>query len=175
MTVLRTPNKINSLINGTISLPTSTDTLVGRSTTDTLTNKTITSGILITPEERWQISSTALTGTVTFDINNGAAWLFTSNAAGNWIPNLRGASGVTFSSILSVGDSITVAMAVPQGTPAYYPTSLQIDASTVTVRWLGGSAPVAGSASSTDIYLYSIIKTAATPTYSVFASQSRYA
>ena len=173
MTVLRTPNKINSLINGTISLPTSTDTLVGRSTTDTLTNKTISSGVLITPEERWQISSTALSGTVTFDVNNGAAWLFTSNAAGDWIPNLRGASGITFSSILGVGDSITVAIAVPQGTTAYRPTALQIDASAVTPKWLG-AAPTAGNASSTDIYVYSIIKTAATPTYAVFASQSKY-
>jgi hypothetical protein len=38
---LTTPN-ISSIVNtGTLSLPTSTDTLVGRATTDTLTNKTI--------------------------------------------------------------------------------------------------------------------------------------
>jgi hypothetical protein len=34
---------------GTITLPTSTDTLVGRATTDTLTNKTLTSPTLTTP------------------------------------------------------------------------------------------------------------------------------
>jgi hypothetical protein len=34
---------------GTLTLPTSTDTLVGRSTTDTLTNKTLTSPTLTTP------------------------------------------------------------------------------------------------------------------------------
>ncbi len=34
---------------GTLTLPTSTDTLVGRATTDTLTNKTLTSPILTTP------------------------------------------------------------------------------------------------------------------------------
>ena len=34
---------------GTLTLPTSTDTLVGRATTDTLTNKTLTSPVLTTP------------------------------------------------------------------------------------------------------------------------------
>lgn len=41
---------ISSISNtGTLTLPTSTDTLVGRATTDTLTNKTLTSPILATP------------------------------------------------------------------------------------------------------------------------------
>jgi hypothetical protein len=41
---------ISSISNtGTLTLPTSTDTLVGRATTDTLTNKTLTSPTLITP------------------------------------------------------------------------------------------------------------------------------
>jgi hypothetical protein len=41
---------ISTIVNtGTLTLPTSTDTLVGRATTDTLTNKTLTSPILTTP------------------------------------------------------------------------------------------------------------------------------
>ena len=41
---------IASIVNtGTLTLPTSTDTLVGRATTDTLTNKTLTSPVLTTP------------------------------------------------------------------------------------------------------------------------------
>jgi len=41
---------ISSISNtGTLTLPTSTDTLVGRATTDTLTNKTLTSPTLTTP------------------------------------------------------------------------------------------------------------------------------
>ena len=48
---------ISSIVNtGTLTLPTSTDTLVGRSTTDTLTNKTLTSPV---------ISSIVNTGTLT--------------------------------------------------------------------------------------------------------------
>ena len=46
---LTTPT-ISSIVNtGTLTLPTSTDTLVGRATTDTLTNKTLTSPTLTTP------------------------------------------------------------------------------------------------------------------------------
>lgn len=41
---------ISSIVNtGTLTLPTSTDTLVGRATTDTLTNKTLTSPSITTP------------------------------------------------------------------------------------------------------------------------------
>lgn len=43
---LASPNIVNT---GTLTLPTSTDTLVGRATTDTLTNKTLTSPVLTTP------------------------------------------------------------------------------------------------------------------------------
>jgi hypothetical protein len=45
---------------GTITLPTSTDTLVGRATTDTLTNKTLTSPTLVTP-----VLGTPASGTLT--------------------------------------------------------------------------------------------------------------
>lgn len=40
----------NIINTGTLTLPTSTDTLVGRATVDTLTNKTLTSPVLTTPQ-----------------------------------------------------------------------------------------------------------------------------
>jgi len=52
---------ISSISNtGTLTLPTSTDTLVGRATTDTLTNKTLTSPTLTTP-----VLGTPSSGTLT--------------------------------------------------------------------------------------------------------------
>lgn len=46
---LTTPH-ISSIVNtGTLTLPTTSDTLVGRATTDTLTNKTLTSPVINTP------------------------------------------------------------------------------------------------------------------------------
>jgi hypothetical protein len=76
---------------------------------------------------------------------------------------------------MAVGTSITVVFAATNGGTAYYQTAIQIDGSTQTVRWQGGSTPTSGNVSSVDIYTMTIFKTSATPTYSVFASQVRFA
>ena len=155
---------------GTLTLPTSTDTIVGRATTDTLTNKT-----LLSPEERTTVAATAATGTINFDAVTQGVIYFTSNASANWTLNIRGNSATTLSSILAVGDAITVTHLVTNGSTAYYNNVVQIDGSSVTPKYQGGTAWAAGNASSVDAYVYTIIKTAATPTYTVFASQTKFA
>jgi hypothetical protein len=165
---------------GTLTLPTSTDTIVGRATTDTLTNKTLTSpvingGTLVGPEERTTVAATAATGTIAYDAITQGVLYFTSNASANWTLNIRGNSGTTLSSILAVGDAITVTHLVTNGATAYYNNALQIDGSAVTPKYQGGTAFAAGNASSIDAYVYTVVKTAATPTYTVFASQTKFA
>jgi hypothetical protein len=155
---------------GTLTLPTSTDTIVGRATTDTLTNKT-----LLSPEERTTVSATAATGTINFDAVTQGVLYYTSNASANWTLNIRGNSGTTLSSMLAVGDAITVTHLVTQGSTAYYNSAVQIDGSAVTPKYQGGTAFAAGNASSIDAYVYTVVKTAATPTYTVFASQTKFA
>ena len=71
--------------------------------------------------------------------------------------------------------AITIVFLNTNGATAYYPTVYQIDGSSVTPVWQGGSAPAAGNASSIDAYSLTIIKTAATPTYKVLASQTKFA
>ena len=170
----------------TLTLPaTSNDTLVGKATTDILTNKTLTSPaintatvttpVLISPEERTTVSATAATGTVNFDASTQGVLYYTTNASANWTLNIRGTSSATLSSILAVGDAITVTHLVTQGATAYYNSAVQVDGSSVTPKWQGGTAPTAGNASSVDAYVYTVVKTAATPTYTVFASQTKFA
>ena len=180
----------------TLTLPaTTSDTLVGKATTDTLTNKTLTSptintatiatptitggtntgSVLVSPEERTTVSATAATGTVNFDASTQGVLYYTTNASANWTLNIRGTSSITFSSILAVGDAITVTHLVTQGSTAYYNSAVQVDGSSVTPKWQGGTAPTAGNASSVDAYVYTVVKTASTPTYTVFASQTKFA
>lgn len=158
--------------------------------TQTLTNKTLTSPtidtptvnggtvdeiVMISPEERWTVSATAATGTVNVDVKTTSVFYYTSAASANWTFNFRGNSITTLSSMLNVGDSVTVTFAVTQGATAYYPTTFQVDGSAVTPKWQGGTAPTSGNANSIDAYVLAIVKTAATPTYTVFASQVRFA
>lgn len=175
----------------TLTLPaTSSDTLVGKATTDTLTNKTLTSptintatiatptitggtntgSILVSPEERTTVSATAATGTVNFDASTQGVLYYTTDASANFTLNVRGTSSTTLSSLLAVGDSITVAFLVTNGSTAYYQTAFQIDGSAVTPKYSGGTAPASGNASAIDAYTYTIVKTAATPTYTVFGA-----
>ena len=131
---------------------------------------TLTAPIVISPEERMTVSATAANTTVNFDASTQGVLYYTSNAGGNWTLNVRGTSGTTLNSILAVGDAITVSFLVTQGGTAYYQTGFQIDGNAVTPKWSGGTAPSAGNASSIDAYSFTIVKTAATPTYTVFGA-----
>jgi hypothetical protein len=75
---------------------------------------------------------------------------------------------------MSTGQSVTVAFLVTQGGTAYYNNVVQVDGSSVTPKWQGGTAPTAGNASSIDVYSYTIIKTGSA-TFTVLASQTKFA
>jgi hypothetical protein len=66
---------------GTLTLPTSTDTLVGRATTDTLTNKTLTSPTITTPTITGTTSAATLTTSGIVTVNNATASTSTSTGA----------------------------------------------------------------------------------------------
>lgn len=121
------------------------------------------------------VSATAATGTVNYDSITQSVLFYTTNASGNWTLNIRGSSTVTLNSMLATGQAISITFLVTQGATAYYNSAVQVDGTTVgvTTQWQGGTAPTAGNASGTDIYTYTIVKTASA-TYNVFASQTQF-
>ena len=124
--------------------------------------------------EKAAVSGSALTGTVAFNWLDGAVVLYTANASANWTLNVRGNGSTTLNSSLATNDSITIAVLATQGSTAYYQSAMQIDGTSVTPKWAGGTAPTAGNANSIDVYTFTIIKTASA-TFTVLASQTKFA
>jgi len=125
-------------------------------------------------EEVATVSATAATGTINYDITTQSVLYYTSNASANWTVNFRGSSGTSLNTVMATGESISVTFLVTQGTTAYYNSAVQVDGSSVTPKWQGGSAPTSGNASSIDSYTYVIIKTGSAA-FTVLASQTRFA
>jgi len=119
-------------------------------------------------------SATAATGTVNYDVITQAILNYTTDASGNWTLNIRGDGSNSLDSIMDTGESLTVAHIVKQGGTAYYNSAVEVDGSSVTPEWQGGSAPTSGNTNSLDIYSYTVIKTGSA-TFTVLAAQTQFA
>jgi len=136
-----------------------------------------TSKIAVVPTniaEPATVSATAATGTIAYDVTTQSVLYYTSNASANWTVNFRGSSGTSLNTLMTTGQMITVAFLVTQGATAYYNNAVQVDGSSVTPKWQGGTAPTQGNASSIDVYTYTIVKTGSAA-FTVFASQTKFA
>jgi len=120
------------------------------------------------------VSATAATGTINYDITTQSVLYYTSNASANWTVNFRASSGTSLDTAMSTGQSVTAAFLVTQGATAYYNNVVQVDGSTVTPKYQGGTAYASGNASSVDVYMYTIIKTGSAA-FTVFTSQTKFA
>ncbi len=126
-------------------------------------------------EEDVNVVASAATGTINLEVGTASVWYYTTNATANHTLNIRYSSSVSLNTALAVGDAITVVWMNTNGATAYYPNVIQIDGTTVTPKIQGGTAIAAGNASSIDVYVFTIVKTAATPTYVVLESQTKFA
>lgn len=164
-----------------VSLPTQTGNANRLLTTDgtnaSWTNLA-TSIINLAPEERFNVVASAATGTIAINVLTAAVWYYSTNASANHTINFRGDASNTLNSLLATGDAITVGWIINNGTTAYYPMTIQIDGTGVTPNWLNGSAPPTSSQANQtaglDAFTFTIIKTAATPTYRVLGSWAQY-
>ena len=133
------------------------------------------SGTTIT--EPTTIIAASIASAQTFYLASNSIVYFTTAAGANWTANLTYSSSTSLNSIMNVGDTITSVALVLQGSTAYYQSAnATIDGSStgVTTYWQGGAVPSKGNASGVDVYTYTVIKTAATPTYTVLASQTQF-
>jgi hypothetical protein len=120
------------------------------------------------------VSATAATGTINFDVTTQSVLYFTTNASGNFTVNFRGSSGTSLNTVMATGESLSATFLVTNGATAYYNSVVQVDGSTVTPKWQGGTAPTSGNASSIDSYTYVIIKTGSAA-FTVLASVTKFA
>lgn len=109
--------------------------------------------------EKVTVSATAATGTINYDTGTQSVVYYTSAAAGDWTVNFRHSSGATLNSKMATGEAITLVHLVTLTGAEYRNTTVQVDGSSITPEWQGGSAPTEGNANSVDSYTYTIIKT----------------
>lgn len=144
--------------------------VTGSISTTTLTVTAVTSGSLAV--------GTRITGTgVTAGTYITAAGTGTGGTGTYTVSASQTVASTTITGQPTVG-TIFTATGVGSGTGTvttlgYYPSAITIDGTAVTPKWQGGTAPTNGNLSSTDVYTFSIIKTA-NATYTVLASQTEF-
>ena len=123
------------------------------------------------------VTASSPASTQAFDVITQGMQYYTSASANAFTLNVRGNNSTTLASVLSAGKSVSIGLLVTCSNAAHYMTAVNIDgtATGVTTKWQGGDTPVAGNASSIDVYTLTIIKTAETPTYTVLGTLTKFA
>lgn len=129
---------------------------------------------LTSPKEVVDRTATATATTVNVDVVTASVKINTLAATANFTLNVRGDVSTTLDSLMSVGEQITAVFECVNGATPYYATAYEVDGVAVTPKWLGGSAPVAGNANSSDVYVLTIVKTGA-GAFSCLASLNQFA
>jgi hypothetical protein len=160
------------LANSTATLGNATLTLGSQTTT--VGNLALNNATIENIQEPANITATAANATINIDILSNVVVYCTANATGNFTVNFRGNAGTTFNNAVPANVSVSSTLVTTQGATAYYNSLVQVDGSTVTPKWQGGTAPTAGNASSVDVYSYTIIKTGSAA-FTVLASQTKFA
>ena len=131
--------------------------------------------VLTSPKEQAVIGSAAVADPTNIDVSTASVQITTGAPAANFTLNVRGDGSTTLDSLMAVNDSITVTFECLNGAAnTFYADTYEIDGVAVTPKWLGGTAPSAGFASSANVYMLQIRKTAAA-TFSCIASLSQFA
>jgi len=173
--VAHTGGTLNNMTIGATTANTGSFTTVTANLATFSGNATSTAFNTVNIVEPTTVNATGAASTINFDVNTQSVYLSTANATANWTVNFRGSSTQTLANALANSQTITVSLLATQGATAYYNSLVQIDGSTVTPKWQGGTAPTSGNTGSVDVYNYVITKVSTTPTYTVLASVTKFA
>ena len=144
-------------------------------TTNTLSVTNTTTAIKTMPYGTEKVDILAApTSTYNLNILTQSIVYATGNANANVTLNVRGNSSVTANSLVAVGDSLTTTYVMTSNATPFAVSAMQIDGSSQTVKWVNGSTPV-GIPNTVTAFTFTAIKTASTPTYTVFGGATRYA
>jgi hypothetical protein len=171
-----------AITNATISnITVNSGTIANTTITNaTITTASISAGTLATPTnimamyETATVTGSAPSSTTNFDVLTQAVQYYTGNIAANITLNIRGNSSTSLNSVMSTGQSVTVALLLSVGASGFVPNVVQIDGSTVTPKYVNGSSPTTSYTSGVVAYTFTAIKTASA-TFTVLGSQVRYA
>lgn len=119
-------------------------------------------------------SATAATGTINFDASTQQVLYYTTAATANFTLNVRSTATATLNAALPTNQTLEIVFMCTNGATPYYMSAFTIDGTSVTPKWLNGTAPTTGNANSIDMYTLRITKTASA-TYTVLAKQEKYA
>lgn len=108
--------------------------------------------------------SGASNANTTVNTYNGSVNLYTSANTNNWTPNITytdGGSVTTLNAYMENSEVVVVTLISQNGSGSgYVPGNIQVDGTSRTTEWSGGSAPTArGGTGGYDVYAFSIIKT----------------
>lgn len=144
-------------------------------TTANLSSLTVSGGATYIEEiiEKANVSASAMGANVNFDVLDCAVQYYTANSTANSTLNIRGNSTVSLNTVMAANQSLTVVFSITNNSSAYRVANLQIDGTSVTPKWSGGSAPTA-SANSVDAYSFTVIKTGSAA-YTVLGSKTQFA
>lgn len=183
------PGQTTAIIGSNATSSNDPDTIVSRdasgdfsagSITSTAINSTLTGALtaFIDVEsifEKCSLIASSPPAITPVDLATSAVVYYTSNSANAIILNIRGDASTSLDSVMSVGQSATLAVMVTCSNAAHYITTIRVDGtvSGVTTKWQGGAAPTSGNVSAVDVYSFTVIKTASAQ-FTVFASQTRF-
>jgi hypothetical protein len=139
-------------------------------TTPALTNASFIGMML----EAATITASAPSSTTNYDVLTQTVQYYTSNANTNFTFNIRGNSTTTLNASMTTGQALTLALLITNGGTAYYPSTIPVDGTTVTPKWQNGASITGGYTNSTDVYVFTVIKTASA-TYTVLGTQTKFA